>query len=922
MADRPKTSLMESWLDYVVHHPWRIILPIALLTLIFAWQIPRLRFETSIYDLTIEDLPQTQEYNTFKKIFGCEEIVLIVARTSDVFNPRTFSNIERLAAEFGKIPGVRRVISLPGIKKAMDITGKWTLSDFKKEISIVTLLEKNIVSQDGKTTIISLILEDNTQKDPVIAAVEDIIEREKATQPMYQIGMPVVSKALTQYTEQDFLRLPPITFLLISVTLFLLFRNLRGVFIPAGSVLMALIWTFGLMAWTGTPLSLLTMIVPIFLIAVGTAYSMYIFPEYAVAQKTSKTPGEASLKCFMQLGFPTFLAVITTIIGLGSLLINKIIEIRCFALFSCFGILAMLFIFMSFLPAVMALLPLSGKISHSGSRTRENLLDRLLSGIIRLNLEHQKWTLGSIALISVLGIMGISRIQVETNPLDFFKDGTAISQNFKDIYRDMAGSFPMNVVISSGQDDYFEDPAHLKEVVPIQEFLATLPGVDKTISFCDYLKLVNYATNQYQDKFYVLPEEGFEVRMLINSFKTMLGQDMLGRFMNADFSGTNIVLRTHISSSNDFMSTQKKIEAYLAENLPAGFSFQVTGIGVVISHSSQLITDGQIKSLFLTLVLVFAIMFLLFMSFKVGIIGILPNCFPILVGFGLMGWLGIPLSMATSLIAGVAIGLAVDDTIHYLVGYNHEFKKDLDKKRALRDSVRHLGKPIIFTTVTISLGFSVLLFSSFKPTAVFGLLMVITMVSALVGDLILLPSLMMHVELITIWDLIRVKLGKDPQEGIPLFKGLSRTQVHYILTAGNLKNYSAGSTVMTKGEVSDSMYAIISGKLQVVGEENRDAGGVKRSRQVISTLETGDVVGEMGMIRSCERSATVVAVNASELLQINERMIKRLQWLYPPTAHRFFFNLMSILCDRLQNITECYLEETNRNNGVTHKILE
>ena len=915
MADRPKTPLMKSWLNYVVHHPWRIILPIVLLTLLFAWQIPHLRFETSLYDLTIQDLPQTREYEVFKKTFGCEEIVLIVARTPDVFDPGIFSNIERLAAEFEKIEGVRRVISLPGIKKSMDITGKWTLSDFKKEIAIVTLLERNIVSRNGKTTVISLILEDNKQKDPVIATIEDIIEREKATQPMYQIGMPVVSKALTQYTEQDFLRLPPITFLLIAATLFLLFRNFRGVFIPAGSVLMALIWTFGLMAWTGTPLSLLIMIVPIFLIAVGTAYSMYIFPEYAVAQKTSKAPGEASLDCFLKLGFPTFLAVITTIIGLGSLLINRIVEIRYFALFSCFGILAMLFIFMTFLPAVMALLPLSDKRSHSTSSTRESLLDRLLSGIIRLNLEHQKWTLGLIALISLLGIMGISRIQVETNPLDFFKDSTDISQNFKDIYRDMAGSFPMNVVISSGQDDYFEDPGHLKEIVPIQEFLATLPGVDKTISFCDYLKLVNYATNRYQDDFYALPDEGFEVRMLINSFKTMLGQDMVDRFMNGGFSKTNIVLRTHISSSNAFMNTRKKIEAYLDENLPAGFSFQVTGIGVVISHSSELITDGQIKSLFLTLILVFAIMFLLFMSFKVGIIGILPNCFPILVGFGLMGWLGIPLSMATSLIAGVAIGLAVDDTIHYLVGYNHEFKKDLNKRRALRDTVRHLGKPIIFTTVTISLGFSVLLFSSFKPTAVFGLLTVITMVSALVGDLILLPSLMMHVELITIWDLIRVKLGKDPQEGIPLFKGLSRTQVHYILTAGNLRTYAAGSTVMTKGEVSDSMYAIISGKLQVVGEENRGAGGVERSRQVISTLETGDVVGEMGMIRSCERSATVVAVSASELLQINERMIKRLQWLYPPTAHRFFFNLMSILCDRLQNITECYLEETNRNNG-------
>ena len=910
MSLKSKTSVTESWLKYVVQHPRRIIFCVLLLTICFAWQIPQLRFETSIYDLTIEDLPQTREYNEFKKTFGCEEIVLVVARTSGVFNPKTFANIERLANQFEKIKGVRRVISLPGIKKAMDITEKWTLSDFKREIAPVTLLEKNILSKDGKTTVISLILEDTKRKDPIISSLQKLIEKEKSTQPMYQVGMPVVSMALTHFTEQDFLRLPPITFLLIALILFLLFRNLRGVLIPTGSVLIALIWTFGLMAWTGTPLSLLTMIVPIFLIAVGTAYCMYVFPEYELAQKTSKTPKEASFQCFRQLGFPTFLAVFTTTIGLGSLLINRISEIRFFALFSCFGILAMLIIFVTFLPAVMALLPFPRKAKGSESPVKDNLIDRFLSFIIRLNLQHQKLALGLIALISLFGIIGISRIQVETNPMDFFKESTPIAQNFNDIYRDMAGSFPINVVINSNQDDYFEDPKHMDQIVRVQEFLSSLQGVDKTISFCDYLKLVNYATNQYQDERYALPEESFEVRMLINSFKTMLGQDMMTRFMNENFSVTNIVLRTHISSSIDFLNTQKKIETYLAENLPPGFSSQVTGIGVVISQSSRLITDGQVKSLAMTLGLVFAIMFLLFMSFKVGIIGILPNCFPIIVSFGLMGWLGIPLSVATSLIAGVAVGLAVDDTIHYLVSYNHEFKKDLNKERALENTVRHMGKPIIFTTLTISLGFSVLLFSSFKPTAIFGFLMVITMVSALVADLILLPSLMLHVELVTIWDLIRVKLGKDPQDGIPLFKGLSRTQVHYILMAGNLKTHEAGETIMVKGEISDSMYAIISGKLEVVGE-SQDINVINRPDRVIATLTAGDVVGEMGMIRSCERSATVVAATSAELLQINERMIKRLQWLYPPTAHRFFFNLMGILCDRLQNLTECYLEETS-----------
>ena len=177
---------------------------------------------------------------------------------------------------------------------------------------------------------------------------------------------------------------------------------------------------------------------------------------------------------------------------------------------------------------------------------------------------------------------------------------------------------------------------------------------------------------------------------------------------------------------------------------------------MVIAASSHLITIGQVKSLSISLLLIFAIMVALFVSSKVGLIAVIPNLFPILVNFGVMGLLGIPLSVATSLIASVAIGLAVDDTIHYLVRYNSEFKKDLDKDRAMRETILSVGRPMVYTSLTIGIGFSVLLFSHFRPTAIFGVLMVITTASALVGDLILLPTLMLHVELVTAWDLMKM----------------------------------------------------------------------------------------------------------------------------------------------------------------------
>jgi len=393
--------------------------------------------------------------------------------------------------------------------------------------------------------------------------------------------------------------------------------------------------------------------------------------------------------------------------------------------------------------------------------------------------------------------------------------------------------------------------------------------------------------------------------MAINNYAAMLGEDMLTRFMSSDFATANILLLTHISSPREFLRIRDELSAHVESDFSKDMTWDVTGLGMTIAVSSQLLTAGQIKSLSITMVLLFGIMYALFLSAKVGLIAIVPNIFPIIVNFGIMGWFGIELSMVTSLIASIAIGLAVDDTIHYLFRYNREFKIDLDEKRAIRDTLVHVGKPITFTTLTICVGFSILLFSSFKPTAVFGAMMVITSLAALVGDLILLPSLIQFVEVVTLWDLLRLKLGKEPPEGIPLFKGLSRTQVHYVIMAGSLVEIDRGQTLFRKGDPSESMYVVISGSMDILDEVVDPITGENCGDPVlINRLKSGDVVGEMGFLRSVPRSATAVTTAPVELLQINWKMIRRLQWLYPPTAHHFFLNLLALICDRLDLLTQ------------------
>jgi len=756
------------FLGGILKRPRLVVLIFIIVTIGFGWRIPQISFRTSIYDMVVDRLPETDRYNTFKEVFGSDEIIRLVIRTDDIFTPRNFSVVEEMSGAVAQIPGVRRIISLPVIKKAVEMSGKWDLQKFREIIQPVTLFKKNLISDDRKTTILTVVLTIDADKERVIRDIQALINNTATPVSAYQIGMPLVSQAMARYTENDFKRLPPITLLLVAVLLWLIFRNISVTIVVLGAVVSALIWTIGLMGWLKLPLSMMTMVVPVFLIAVGTAYCMHVISSYLACSQHARSRHQAVLESYQSVFLPTILTVLTTAIGLTSLLVNRIPAIHEFALLSCFGIFSLLVILLTAFPAALMLVSQPEVRTARGTNGRDGF-DRLLHLIVRLNLKHRKIILVCLGGLVLLGIVGMFFIRVETNPIGFFKAHTSISRHFHDIYQDLSGSFPINIIMDGGEEDFFEDPQNVALIQKLQSYLETLPGVDKTISFADYMKLVNYAMNRYRPDDYMIPREDFEVRMVINNYKTMLGDDMLTRFMNPTYSKANILLLTHISSSHDLLTIRDTILSHVKTEFPETLKWDVTGFGMVAAASSHLLTWGQAKSFSLTMIFIFLIMLVLFLSTRVGFIAILPNAFPIIINFGIMGWFGIPLSMVTSLIASIAIGLAVDDTIHYLYRYNREFKKDLDKDRSLRDSILHVGRPVLFTTISIGLGFAVLLFSSFKPTSIFGLLMVITMLAAVIGDLLILPALMLKVELITAWDLLKL---------MPTLSGISSATAH------------------------------------------------------------------------------------------------------------------------------------------------
>jgi len=460
--------------EQVIKRPVIAILIVLTATAIFAWRIPTLTFKTSIYDLVIEDLPATARYEEFKSIFGSDEIIRVVIKSEGIYEESTFKKIMALSDAAAKIGGVRRVISLPEVKKAVDFSGKWELSKFSDVMKHVDLFKENLFSDDGKTTVLTLVLSNDADPDMVIADVNQLIESSPKTLSLYQIGMPLVSQALAQLTQNDFIRLPPITFILIAVVLLGLYRKLSYVILPLLCVTFALVWNFGLMSIAGIPLSILTMIVPVFLIAVGTAYCLHIVTEYRHRVRTAKDGNAAAIATYDTITFPTILAVLTTVVGLGSLLISRITAIQAFAISACLGIISFLIILLTLMPAVMSLLP-TPKKKNGRNDTGSGVLDRIVDGIATIDLNYQKITFPVIGILVLFCIVGIFKIPVESNPVGYFKEDTEVSQNFHDIYQHLSGSFPINVTMGSDTEEYFQKVENIVKIDEMQKYIDSLP---------------------------------------------------------------------------------------------------------------------------------------------------------------------------------------------------------------------------------------------------------------------------------------------------------------------------------------------------------------------------------------------------------------------------------------------------------------
>jgi predicted RND superfamily exporter protein len=460
----------------------------------------------------------------------------------------------------------------------------------------------------------------------------------------------------------------------------------------------------------------------------------------------------------------------------------------------------------------------------------------------------------------------------------------------------LAGTQPIYVVVDGPGPQSVVGLETLAAMRDLQKFIDAQPGVDKTISLLDYLGLVRRALAPEEQPLApaaadALPETQSEIDQVLMLVNPADVQAVLSR----DQSRANVIVRTRLSKSsavNDFVA---RVEGFAAERFPRGVTVRATGSVVLLNRSADALAWGQVTGLWQEIAVLLALLSFLFLSVRVGVLALIPNVVPTVVLFGIMGWTGVSLNISTSMIAAIAIGIAIDDTIHFLSTFNSELRRTGSQEQAVLNAMGSAGRAAVFVSVALAAGFLVVCLSNFRPVQYFGYLSAATMGVALATELFLSPALVTTTKIITVWDLLFLKLGPEPHRQIPLFEGLQQFQAKIVVLMAHLAAAPRDGYITRRGEMNAELYVLLKGHAEV----RRGPAG-----RVVRVLTRGDVIGEMGLVRQRPRSADVVAVEDTEYLVLDGDFLKRLRRRYPRIAAVVFLNLSRILSDRLERTTD------------------
>ncbi len=747
----------------VTEHPYWLLAAIGGVSLVFAAFLPRIGFQADYSKMLPEDDPVVAQYRRTRDLFGGQSLfmlALVVEEGGTLFDLPSLQKLYALTAELERLKEeglAEEVVSPANVKIVEGREGALLVGPilpgppespadvelFRQKALEERMVRDNLVLADGSGAIVLIRLPSAVEGQEDVEArilgyLEDLARKYAGPEQIYISGDAAFLVYVNRYMRQDLAFLLPVVVAVVVLVLFLSFRSVWGVVLPLGVVLVGLVWTMGLMGLTGHKLTMISTFLPVVLVAVGSAYGIHVVNEYFQRIARGEERKEAVQATIREMVVPVLGAAVTTAAGFLTLLSSFLVPTREFGLFSALGVMTCFFLSILMIPALLAILPVPRvrppKLQMASAEKFAQLLASRPVGVL-------------LGVLLVLGLLvgGIPRLQVESDVTRFFREESPVVQGLRVVDERFGGSQELSIVIDTGRRDGLKDPEVLRFMDRLQRFLENKPDVGSTFSLVDLVKESYFTLRGDDPAFYTIPETSRAVAQVLLLFE-MGGGEVTRSLATRDFRLGRISARVRSVGLSGYDALLRTVEEFVAREKPASVvDWYVTGSPSLYIQLSKKLIASQLVSLGTSFGAVGFIVAVLLLSLGAGFFVLIPLLVAVAGNFGIMGYAGAYLDIATAMIASLTVGIGVDYAVHFLNRYRNARASELPHPQALAETFRTSGRAIVVNALTLALGFLVMLLSRFGALNTFGWLVATTMVTSMLGALLVLPAILVWV---------------------------------------------------------------------------------------------------------------------------------------------------------------------------------
>ena len=755
---------------FILRYKLFLLLSLLFATIFMANIAKQVQYSYEFLPLLPEDDPIYVEYQEFLGHFGQEGNVMVVGFQCDsLYQLEKFNAFYDLYGQLKEIEGVEQVVS---ILQARNMKKNEALKSFEfkpvtsqryetqkevdavaKELASLPFYRKLFYNDKNKTHLMALTLNkqllDNESRIDLILSIEDVVNpfAEQIGVDVHYSGLPYIRTKSTVKTKAE---VEMFIFLAMGVTAFIMllfFRSFSAMFYSMLVVGVGVVWAIATLVLLGFKITILTALIPPLIIVIGIPNCIFLLNKYHNEFKLHGNKIKAMTRVIQKVGNATFMTNATTAAGFATFVITQTQMLVEFGIVASINILLVFFISLIIIPSIYSFLP-TPKDRHL-SHLERTWMNKLSAWMEKVVLNHRNIVYFSTVLLLVFAFYGVSKIETTGNIVDDIPKDDPIAVDLDFFERNFAGVMPFEVMVNTHKNNGVSKSSTLKRIQKLENVLAEYPEISSTSSIADLAKFSKQAYYNGNPDYYSLPSSQ-EKNFILKYAKNTLGDsaDIFNSFIDSTKSVARISARMKDIGTKQMRSLRDSIKPKIdAIFNPEKYDVSITGTSVLFLEGTTYLVKNLFSSLLLAISLIAILMAWMFSSSRMVVVSLLPNLIPLVLTGALMGYFNISIKPSTILVFSIAFGISIDDTIHFLAKYRQELKANhWNIRRAVINALKETGVSMFYTSIVLFFGFSIFIASDFGGTVALGLLVSVTLLFAMMANLLLLPSLLLSLE--------------------------------------------------------------------------------------------------------------------------------------------------------------------------------